>query len=224
MSGLRIKICGLSRPEDVAYANEARPDFAGFVVNVPKSRRSVAPERLRELTAALDAGIVPVGVFVDEDPEAVARLMNEGVIGACQLHGSEDEAYIARLRGLLKPADVPGRIRIIKAFRIPAELSDALAEAIGHCPADLVLLDSGAGSGERFDWSVLTDEAGAPRIRRDHLLAGGLTPENIPEAAARLDPYGMDLSSGVETDGVKDREKILRAVRAARATQAGPER
>ena len=240
-SRCHVKICGLSRPEDVAYVNEARrtlggPDFAGFIVNVPGSRRSITEERLRQLTALLDPEITAVGVFVDEEPGTVARLLAEGVIGACQLHGSEDAEYIRALRERIGQGAGPGDPpTIIKAFR-PADgssngspngsangssnrrsggLSEASAEEIAHCPADLVLLDSGAGSGRTFDWSTLRDADGACRIGRDFLLAGGLTPENIPEAAAAVRPWGIDLSSGVETDGVKDRAKILAAVRAA---------
>ncbi|MBQ1333376.1 MAG: phosphoribosylanthranilate isomerase [Lachnospiraceae bacterium] len=232
-SRCHVKICGLSRPEDVAYVNEARrtlggPDFAGFIVNVPGSRRSITEERLRQLTALLDPEITAVGVFVDEEPGVIARLLAEGVIGACQLHGSEDAEYIRALRERIgQPAGPGDSPMIIKAFR-PADgssnrssngrssgLSEASAEEIAHCPADLVLLDSGAGSGQTFDWSTLRDADGAGRIGRDFLLAGGLTPENIPEAGAAVRPWGIDLSSGVETDGVKDRGKILAAVRAA---------
>ena len=237
MSGPKIKICGLRRPEDVAYVNEARrilggPDFAGFIVNVPGSRRSVDEARLRELTALLDPEIAAVGVFVDEEPETVAGLLREGVIDACQLHGSEDADYIRRLRELLAGAEISGphsaeSPRIIKAFRLADGLTDELAEEIEHCPADLVLVDSGAGSGQTFDWSVLAEpeagtkedndtSAGRRRIRREVLLAGGLTPENIPEAVRKARPWGIDLSSGVETDGTKDEAKIRAAVSAVR--------
>ena len=225
-SPCHLKICGLTRPEDVTYVNEARrelggPDFAGFMVTYSQSRRHVTEARLRELTARLDPQITAVGVFVDEPPEAVARLLREGVIGACQLHGSEDAAYIRRLRELSGETGL-----VIRAFRIPAEcqrdpeactptehLEKWFAE-IEHCPADLVLIDSGAGSGETFDWSALTDEDGRNRLHRGFLLAGGLTPDNIPEAVRQVQPWGVDLSSGVETDGVKDESKIRAAIKA----------
>ena len=241
MSGPKIKICGLRRPEDAAYVNEARrilggPDFAGFIVNVPGSRRSVDEARLRELTALLDPEIAAVGVFVDEEPETVAGLLREGVIDACQLHGSEDADYIRRLRELVGEHSVGNDAAaqrktkppvIIKAFRLADGLTDELTEEIEHCPADLVLVDSGAGSGQTFDWSVLAEpeagtkeengtSAGRRRIRREFLLAGGLTPKNIPEAVRKARPWGIDVSSGVETDGTKDEAKIRAAVSAVR--------
>lgn len=197
----RIKICGLTRPEDIEYVNRAMPDYCGFVVDFPKSRRSVTPERARALCALLWDGIAPVGVFVDEPAEIVAELLNDGTLAAVQLHGGEDEGYIARLRAL-----APGCV-IWRAFRIRSQgdLDDARRST-----ADMVLLDNGQGTGESFDWSLLR---GFPR---PYILAGGLTPENIPEAIERLRPWGVDMSSGVETCHVKDPEKIYAAVSAAR--------
>lgn len=197
----RIKICGLSRPQDVAYVNQAKPDWCGFVVNFPKSRRSVTPDQLRALRWALDPAVVPVGVFVDQPVEVVTDLLNRGIISIAQLHGSEDEDYTAALR-----AAAPGR-EIWKAFQVrgPAELERAAA-----FPADRILLDSGQGSGKPFDWSLLK------HVSRPYLLAGGLDPENLSAAIRTLHPFGVDLSSGVETDGLKDFAKIQAAVAAAR--------
>ena len=197
----KIKICGLFRECDIDAVNEARPDWCGFIVNFPKSHRNLAPEAVRALRAKLDPGITPVGVFVDQPPEEVAALLSDGTISVAQLHGHEGEDYIARLRML-----APGCV-IWKAFKIrtPADLAAANA-----CSADLVVLDNGYGTGESFDWSL------ADGIERPYLLAGGLTPENIPDAIRRLRPWGLDISSGVETDKLKDREKIMAAVKAAR--------
>lgn len=197
----RIKICGLFRHEDIDYVNAARPDWCGFVVNFPKSHRSVTPDKARELAARLAPGIIPVGVFVDRPEEEVADLLLDGTISIAQLHGHEDEAYIASLR-----AAAPGRA-IWKAFKIRGEGDLALANESG---ADMVLLDNGYGTGEAFDWSL------AGGIRRPFILAGGLTPENIPEAIRRLNPYGIDVSSGVESGKKKDFSKISAAVEAAR--------
>lgn len=197
----RIKICGLSRPQDVAYVNQARPDWCGFVVNFPKSRRSVTPEALRDLRRELDPSVVPVGVFVDRPVEEVTGLLNCGIISIAQLHGHEDEAYVAALR-----AKAPGN-EIWRAFQVrePGDLERSAA-----FPADRILLDSGQGTGRTFDWSLLK------HFPRPYLLAGGLNPENLPAAIRTLRPYGVDLSSGVETDGVKDFTKIQAAVAAAR--------
>lgn len=197
----KIKICGLFRPCDIDYANEARPDWCGFIIDFPRSHRSVTPDQVRSLRAGLDPAIVPVGVFVDRPAEEAAALLNDGTIQVAQLHGREDAAYIAALRAL-----APGK-EIWKAFKVrsPEDLAAAAAS-----PADRILLDNGYGTGQSFDWSL------AGSVTRPFLLAGGLTSENIPDAVARLHPYGLDLSSGVETDRLKDRDKILAAVAAAR--------
>ncbi len=197
----RIKICGLTRPEDVRYVNTAKPDWCGFILNFPSSRRNVTPEQARALRAGLDPDIRPVGVFVDRPVEEVAALLNSGVISVAQLHGREDDAYISVLRTL-----APGCV-VWRAFQLRSQADLAAADASG---ADLVLLDNGRGTGQTFDWSL------AGSVHRPFLLAGGLTPESIPRAVAALRPYGLDLSSGVETDGVKDPAKIQAAVTAAR--------
>ncbi|MGN1019469.1 MAG: phosphoribosylanthranilate isomerase [Aristaeellaceae bacterium] len=197
----RIKICGLSRPCDVAFVNEARPDWCGFIIDFPRSHRSITPAEALALRRQLAPGIVPVGVTVDQPAEAVAALLRSGVMDVAQLHGTEDESYLAALRAL-----APGH-PLWKAFtlRTPDDLPCALASS-----ADMILLDSGKGSGQTFDWSLLRG------ISRPFLLAGGLTPETIPRAVGEVRPWGVDLSSGVETDRRKDRDKILAAVAAAR--------
>ena len=197
----RIKICGLSRPCDVAFVNQARPDWRGFIINFPRSHRSVTPRQALALRRQLAPGIVPVGVTVDQPVEAVAELLKSGVVDVAQLHGKEDERYLASLRAM-----APGH-PLWKAFtlRTPDDLSAALASG-----ADMILLDSGKGTGQTFDWSLLRG------VARPFLLAGGLTPENIPRAVREVHPWGVDLSSGVETDRRKDRDKILAAVAAAR--------
>lgn len=197
----KIKICGLFQSQDVDYINEARPDWCGFILNFPKSHRNITVERLRALRGHLAEGVAPVGVFVDQPMETVAALLGEGLISIAQLHGHEDGAYIAALRAL-----APGK-PIWRAFQIRSA-SDAREAKL--CPADLVVLDGGQGAGQVFDWSLIR------KIRRPFLLAGGLTPESIPQAVRALHPYGVDLSSGVETDKQKDRSKILAAVAAAR--------
>ncbi len=197
----RIKLCGLSRRCDIEAANALLPDYIGFVF-AKKSRRYVAPETAKALREKLNPAIRAVGVFVREAPEFVAGLLNDGVIDLAQLHGGEDEAYIARLRAL---TDRP----IIQAFRIeaPADLDRARASK-----ADTILLDNGAGgTGSAFDWSLLRG------FDRPYFLAGGLGPGNVAEAIAALRPFAVDVSSGIETDGCKDIEKMKAFVAAARA-------
>lgn len=196
----KIKLCGLTRPCDIQKANELKPDFIGFVF-AKKSKRYASPELAAALKAELDPGIRAVGVFVNEDPEAVAALLNAGTIDVAQLHGKEDETYIVALRAMVsKP--------IIKAFRIdtPEDVEKANA-----CSADLVLLDSGnGGTGTAFDWKLLSS------IRRPYFLAGGLNTENAEEAVRLLKPFGVDVSSGIETEGKKDPEKMAAFVAAVR--------
>lgn len=196
----RIKLCGLSRPCDIEAANALQPDYIGFVF-APKSRRYVSPETAAGLRKRLDPAIRAVGVFVNEHPEAVAALLRAGTIDIAQLHGSEDAAYIERLRALTGQP-------IMQAFRMESERDIAAAQA---STADSVLLDSGAGgTGTAFDWTLLRG------IRRPYFLAGGLGPDNVGNAVRLLHPYAVDVSSGIETDGKKDRNKMAAFVAAVR--------
>ncbi len=197
----KIKICGLRSGDDIAIVNETLPDYAGFVVDFPKSFRSNTPEQVERLVSGLDARILPVGVFVDEDEETVVSLLRDGVIAMAQLHGSEDDAYVRRIREKTgKP--------VIKAWIIssPEDLVQACASS-----ADYVLLDAGKGEGKAFDWSYLENG-----LERPFFLAGGLTPESIAEAVRRCRPFAVDISSGVETARKKDAQKVRQAVMAAR--------
>ena len=201
-NSIHIKICGLSRPEDIACANEVRPDFIGFVF-APRSRRYVAPEKAAALRAALAPGIDAVGVFVDEDPALVADLLASRTIDWAQLHGHESPDYIARLRALSPAA------RLIQAFSV--RTPDDIARA-ATSPADLVLLDHGSGgTGAAFDWSL------AANFPRPYLLAGGITPANADDAIRAARPWGLDASSSLETDGLKDPSKIRSFVSAIRS-------
>lgn len=186
-----VKICGLTRPQDIEAVNALMPDMAGFVFYGP-SRRCVTRETARELGSILAPSIVKVGVFVDEDPLVIADLVGSGVIDAVQLHGVEDSAYIHGLRRLV---DAP----VIKTFLI-RDIGDV--EAANRSDADCILLDAGMGSGRTFDWSLLD------AMKRDYILSGGLNPGNIRDAVEMLHPYGVDVSSGVETDGRKDPSKM----------------
>ncbi len=187
----KMKFCGLSRVEDIEAANEIGPDYVGFVF-VPGSKRYVTPEQARSLKSLLRPGIVAVGVFGQEKVEVVAKLLEEGTIDVCQLHGGEDAAYRRDLRVLTsKP--------IVQAFLVRSEADVLAAEC---CDADYILLDSGAGSGKVFDWTLVR------KVKRPYFLAGGLTSEQVAGALTELSPYALDVSSGIETDGRKDREKM----------------
>lgn len=197
-----IKTCGMKRLEDIAAVNEAHPDMCGFIIDFPKSTRSVSAEQQIELASRLDPTICSVGVFVDAPINQIVALAHIGSIQAIQLHGNEDEDYIAHLR---EQCTLP----IIKAFQIKNANDLAKAETSS---ADMVLLDSGQGSGKSFDWSLLKTFA------RPYLLAGGLSPQTIPEAINNLNPWGVDLSSGLETNGLKDRQIIQHATVIAHQT------
>ena len=201
MSGgaLRVKLCGMSRDEDIAAVNDAGPDLCGFVINFPRSPRSVSPESLGQLVGELDETILAVGVFVDQPTAFVAQVAHD-LVDVVQLHGSERNSYITRLRTL---TDAP----IIQAFCVRTNADVMRANA--SC-ADLVLLDNGWGTGRSFDWSLIGG------IRRPFMLAGGLTADNVAGAIRSLSPWGVDMSSGIETDGRKDPQKIKAATQAAR--------
>ena len=187
----KIKFCGLTREEDIRAANELKPDYIGFVFWA-RSKRNVTREQAAELKAALDPQIKAVGVFVDEDIEVIKSLLDDGIIDIAQLHGNEDENCIRKLQ---EAAGKP----VIKAFKIRSEDDAKIAE---QSPADLVLLDSGMGTGKTFDWGLLKG------VKRPYLLAGGLGVDNVAEAVKMLNPYALDVSSGIETEGVKDKNKM----------------
>ena len=198
----RIKICGLRREEDIGAVNGLRPEYIGFVF-FRGSKRYVMPEEARMLRDGLAPDIQAVGVFVDEEPETVARLLQEGIIDIAQLHGHEDEAYLAKLRELTEKP-------LIKAFRIRSA-EDALQAQTST--ADEILLDAGAGDGKTFDWNWLA------AVTRPYFLAGGLNPENVGKAVRKLKPYAVDVSSGVETEGIKDIMKMRAFIRAVRGAE-----
>ena len=207
---MRIKICGLFRDEDIEYVNEAQPDFAGFVF--APSKRQVSPAHAAALRGRLSDNIIPVGVFVNSAIAEIAALYNENVIAIAQLHGDEDEAYIAQLK---EASAIGGRepIILIKAIK---------SKEIGYLPPcppwlnliNYFLFDSGAGSGKTFNWDTLN----AQSFSKPWFLAGGITAGNIAQAMA-LHPFAVDVSSGAETDGVKNREKILQLTEMVRGKQ-----
>ncbi|MDE6320480.1 MAG: phosphoribosylanthranilate isomerase [Lachnospiraceae bacterium] len=202
-SKIKIKLCGLRRPCDMEVANELRPDYIGFVF-AKKSIRYVSPEQAASLRKLLNPDILAVGVFVKERTETVADLLASGVIDMAQLHGGEDETYMKALRRL---TDRP----LIKAFSVRGEED---IQSACKSTAELVLLDAGeGGTGTAFDRTLLQN------MNRPYLLAGGLDASTVGEAVKRWRPYGVDVSSGIETDGYKDAEKMRAFVRAVRETE-----
>lgn len=196
----KIKICGLVRERDIDYVNQYLPDYAGFILNVPRSRRSLSPEKAENLIRLLNPGIQAVGVIVDQPLDQAIELLNLGFLDALQLHGSEDETYIQALKA------ATGR-PVWKAFQVKDQTD---LESARTCGADQIILDSGQGSGECFDWDLLQG------FDRPYFLAGGLGPQNVVRAIKQLHPYGIDLSSGIETNGVKDKGKLSSVIASVR--------
>lgn len=192
----KIKLCGLTRIEDIEAVNELKPDYIGFVF-ASKSKRYISPQKAKILKDLLDPSIKAVGVFVNEKTENIAKLLNENIIDIAQLHGNEDDDFITKLRSL---SDKP----IIKAFTIKSENDIETAQ---KSTADYVLLDSGAGTGQAFNWSLIKN------INRDYFLAGGLSPENALDAVKKLHPFALDVSSGIETNGIKNKQKMADFIR-----------
>ena len=205
---MNIKICGLFRDDDIDYVNEALPNYIGFVF--AESRRQVMPALAARLRQKLAGTIIPAGVFVNAPVADIAALYRDGVIAVAQLHGTEDAEYIARLK---KASAAAGNspIPVIKTIFS----TDIAAGTRPPENADFCLVDSGAGSGKTFDWNIIT-LLGA--IRQPLFLAGGINPENIEQAMA-LNPFAVDISSGAETDGVKDREKIIQLTEIVRKVE-----
>ena len=191
-----VKICGLSRIEDIEVVNNEKPDYIGFVF--AESRRKVTPQRALELRQLLHPSIIPVGVFVNEQIEDIVKIVKSGAIDIIQLHGVEDEAYIQRLKSQIDN-------QIIKA--IPVQ-NEGDVQKWNHTTADYLLLDhQTGGTGESFNWDLIG------KTSKPFFLAGGLHSQNVAAAIKKTLPFAVDVSSGVETNGLKDSEKIVEFIR-----------
>ena len=195
----KIKICGLKRLEDIEIVNKYKPDYIGFVF--ADSKRKVSHDLASKMKKNLDSSIKSVGVFVDAEIEEILKLYDDGIIDIVQLHGSESEDYIKILK-----QNSNYKLEIINAIEMSGEKNlldydDSLA--------DYLLLDSGKGSGKTFDWRLIRKD-----LKKEFFLAGGLNAENITEAIMEFNPYAIDLSSSVETDGYKDELKIKKVMEA----------
>ena len=194
-----IKLCGMRRPEDIGYVNQAKPDFIGFIL-AEGYRRTISVEQAAKLASSLDSGIKPVGVFIDQPPEFLGSAVERIGLYAVQLHGNEDSEYISRLRNLTSA-------KIWKAARVRTEEDIRQADSIG---ADMLVLDSFSpdahgGTGKTADWELIK----SVKTVTPYLLAGGIDINNIEEAMKILrSGCGIDVSSGIETDGIKDLGKI----------------
>ena len=201
---VKLKICGMRRSEDIEMANRYKPDYIGFVF--ADSPRKVSYDQAKELSELLSDEIVPVGVFVNEHMKLIVDLFKDGIIEMAQLHGDEDEKYIRNLKD--KSIEETGKqIPVINAIEIKdgADYNDELLKWRDSA-SDYFILDSGKGSGKTFDWSLIDKES--EFFKNSIFLAGGLNSENLALAIEEFNPFAVDLSSSVETDGFKDEEKI----------------
>jgi len=225
----KIKICGLFRKQDIDYVNEAKPDYAGFVF--AESKRRVSGVLAAALRQRLSDDIIPVGVFVNAPIDAIVALYHDRVISIAQLHGEENDEYITQLK---KSSAVDGNkpIAVIKTIQIHEKPGAATARSKGNkasfprlptldsrlpsSSADYYLIDSGAGSGKTFNWELLNSPGmNALKTAKPWFLAGGIGLDNI-EQALSFTPYALDVSSGAETDGIKDRKKIVQLISVVR--------
>jgi len=196
----KIKLCGMMHPQDVITARELNVDYIGFILS-EGFRRTILLDTFCELNTYLNkSDVKKVGVFVNEPIDKILENY-EDKLDILQLHGKEDENYIKTLR---QSTNKP----IIKAFKITcaADIKNA-----NNCSADYVLLDSGTGTGKTFDHSLIAG------IARPYFLAGGLTSQNVKEIVQKLHPYAVDASSCLETDGKKDKNKMIEFVQAIRS-------
>ena len=239
----RIKLCGLTRIQDIEIANKLKPEYIGFIF-WDRSSRNVSAIQAARLKGKLDSEIKTVGVFVNAPAEQVISYYNVGIIDIAQLHGNENEEYIKKLHD--------AGLTVIKAFKmkkageninlagngnietpekptgdviteIPEKptgnaitetseksTDDVITEAV-KSSADYIMFDPGKGEGATFNWQLIKG------IKREFFLAGGLTPENIEKAVETVQPFAVDVSSGIETDGHKDPDKMSAFVKSTRA-------
>ena len=199
----KIKICGLSRTEDIETVNRLQPEFIGWVF--AESRRKVEVKTASQLRKNLDPQIEAVGVFVNENIDTITKIYQDRIIDIVQLHGDEDDAYIRQLQAHCA-------CRVIKAVGI-GETLPSLPIAPDYLLFDTRSAQRG-GLGQTFDWNILKEYTGLP-----FFLAGGLSMENVTDAIHLLAPWCVDVSSGVETQGVKDADKMEKFVCLVRREQ-----
>lgn len=227
----RIKLCGLTRIQDIEIANKLKPEYIGFIF-WDRSSRNVSAIQAARLKGKLDPEIKAVGVFVNAPAEQVISYYNVGIIDIAQLHGNENEEYIKKLHD--------AGLTVIKAFKMKKtgeninlagnanietpekptgnaitetygkSTDDVITEAV-KSSADYIMFDPGKGEGATFNWQLIKG------IKREFFLAGGLIPENIEKAVETVQPFAVDVSSGIETNGHKDPNKMAAFVKNTRA-------
>jgi len=228
MNSIKVKICGLTSHKDIAIVNKAQPNYAGFVF--APGRRILEVEYARQLITELDRSVYPVGVFVNETIERIIEITKKCSLKVIQLHGQESTDTVQALKKAIK-STVDDDVEVWKAVRVKDELSleeierftaksftETLEPFLSSNPKDTqprILLDTWnpnlqGGTGETFIWHLLKG------LSIPFILAGGLTPENVENSIDSTKPWGVDVSSGVETDGMKSEEKVMKFVASVR--------
>ena len=198
----KIKICGIKNFKDIEYINEAQPDYVGFVF--AKGKRYVDPDLANLLKSRLNRNIYTIGVFVNEDIGAIAKLCDRDIIDIVQIHGDEDEAYIKALKKeVFKP--------VIKTIRVEEKVLSPIYDNADYVLFDTFSKSQYGGTGKSFDWNMIRG------YKKPFFLAGGLNFGNVADAIDSLHPYCIDISSGVETNDIKDEKKIIEVVNLIRS-------
>ena len=198
----KIKICGIKNFKDIECINEVQPDYIGFVF--AKGKRYVDPDLANLLKSRLNRNIHTIGVFVNEDIGAIAKLCDRGIIDIVQIHGDEDEEYIKALKKkVFKP--------VIKTIRVKEQVTGPIYDNADYVLFDTFSKSKYGGTGKSFDWNLIRG------YKKPFFLAGGLNSGNVADAVNSLHPYCIDISSGVETNDIKDAEKIIKVVNLVRS-------
>ena len=205
----KVKICGITREIEIGIMNELMPDYVGFVFET-RNRHFISPQYAGSLRSKLKRGIKSVGVFSNSSLETIAMAVEIAGLDMVQLHGDETAEYVAALREYI-------RCPIIKVIKISQPID---ADRAMYSTADFIMLDGGgAGAGKTFDWSLLGS------VRRNYFLSGGLTPDNIVSALqVSSSPFGVNASSGLESNKVKDYRKVMKFIQAVRDFNQGKKR
>lgn len=203
---MKVKLCGLRRPEDIGFINEFKPDYAGFILS-DGFKRSVGYEQFLELENMLEKSVKRVGVFVNEPLKSIKEKYADK-LDVIQLHGDENKSYLQALKNVVN-------CNIWKAVRVK-DISDI--ENADRYGADMLLLDafspdSYGGTGKTADYSVINKAV----FSTPFMLAGGLDCDNVENAVRAVLPDGIDVSGGIETDGFKDRDKIRKFMKIVRS-------
>ncbi|MGN0367286.1 MAG: phosphoribosylanthranilate isomerase [Wujia sp.] len=207
-----IKLCGMMRECDIEYANLAKPDYVGFIF--ADTRRKITKQQAIRFRELVEPDIKCVGVFVDAPVEQIAEIVKSGCIELVQLHGKEDAQYIEKLRSLIQ-------VPLMKAVRVEnaQQIADAAKLDVQYLLLDTAVKGLPGGTGKQFDWKLIEQAKSLDANSQEgclfgkpYFLAGGLQLENLEEAKS-IQSFGLDISSGIETDGYKDKDKMIEVVR-----------